>query len=88
MEQLREAAGTPSEDPQLRQMLATHVHCGEVMRLVAAEPPAAEPPAAGQSTAGQSTAGQPPAGPPSGRNDGGLLTYRCACGFSFDDRQE
>ena len=73
MEQLREAAGTPSEDPQLRQMLATHVHCGEVMRLVAAEPPAA----------GQSTAG-----PPSGRNDGGLLTYRCACGFSFDDRQE
>lgn len=78
MEQLREAAGTPSEDPQLRQMLATHVHCGEVMRLVAAEPPAAEPPAAGQSAAG----------PPSGRNDGGLLTYRCACGFSFDDRQE
>ena len=78
MEQLREAAGTPSEDPQLRQMLATHVHCGEGMRLVAAEPPAA----------GQSTAGQPPAGPPSGRNDGGLLTYRCACGFSFDDRQE
>ena len=83
MEQLREAAGTPSEDPQLRQMLATHVHCGEVMRLVAAEPPAAEPPAAGQSTAGHS-----PARPPSGRNDGGLLTYRCACGFSFDDRQE
>ena len=73
MEQLREAAGTPSEDPQLRQMLATHVHCGEVMRLVAAEPPAT---------------GQSAAGPPSGRNDGGLLTYRCACGFSFDDRQE
>ena len=78
MEQLREVAGTPSEDPQVRQMLATHVHCGEVMRLVAAEPPAA----------GQSPAESSAARPPSGRNDGGLLTYRCACGFSFDDRQE
>lgn len=73
MEQLREVAGTPSEDPQVRQMLATHVHCGEVMRLVAAEPAVEESSAARR---------------PSGRNDGGLLTYRCACGFSFDDRQE
>ncbi|CAN7236279.1 hypothetical protein LJR013_000906 [Pseudarthrobacter oxydans] len=50
-----------AEDPQLRRMLATHVHCGEPMQLVAA-----------------------PGEGPAAKNDGGLLTYRCACGFSFD----
>ena len=50
-----------AEDPQLRRMLATHIHCGEPMQLVAA-----------------------PGEGPAAKNDGGLLTYRCACGFSFD----
>lgn len=27
------------EDPQLRQMMTTHIHCGEVMELVAVQPP-------------------------------------------------
>jgi hypothetical protein len=45
-------------------MLATHIHCGEEMQLVAAGPV--------------------PAGTADGKNDGGVLTYRCACGFSFD----
>lgn len=49
-------------DPLLRRMLATHMHCGEQMHLVASAP----------------------AGLTDGKNDGGLLTYRCACGFSFD----
>jgi hypothetical protein len=53
------------EDPQLRRMLTTHVHCGEPMRLV---------------SAGQVQ----PAGARQENYDGGLLTYRCACGFSFD----
>ncbi|WP_156507393.1 hypothetical protein [Arthrobacter sp. OY3WO11] len=57
-----------AEDPQLRRMLATHVHCGEPMRLV--------------------SAGQvPPAEVREENHDGGLLTYRCACGFSFDHRE-
>jgi len=49
-------------------MLATHIHCGEPMRLV--------------------SAGQvPPAGARQENHDGGPLTYRCACGFSFDHRE-
>lgn len=60
---------SPSEDPLLRRMLATHIHCGEAMQLVAAVETS-------------------PAGLPDRKNDGGLLTYRCACGFSFDQRQE
>lgn len=55
----------PLEDPHLLEMMATHVHCGEVMQLVSAGQPEA-------------------AGFRDGKNDGGLLTYRCACGFSFD----
>ncbi|WP_258803163.1 hypothetical protein [Pseudarthrobacter sp. NS4] len=58
-----------AEDPQLRRMLATHIHCGEVMQLVAAGQPV--------STEGQQ-----------GMNDGGVLTYRCACGFSFDKGED
>lgn len=54
----------PSEDPQLRRMLASHIHCGQPMQLVTVNPT-----------------------PPEERNDGDLLTYRCACGFSFDQRQ-
>lgn len=57
-----------TEDPQLRRMLATHVHCGEPMRLVSA-------------------AQVPPAEAREGNHDGGPLTYRCACGFSFDHRE-
>ncbi len=57
------------EDPQLRRMLATHVHCGEPMQLVSVDPARLEE------------------GPP-GKNDGGLGTYRCACGFSFDQRRD
>ncbi|MGY2744445.1 hypothetical protein ACVWZ8_001562 [Arthrobacter sp. UYCu723] len=30
----------------------------------------------------------PSVGLPEEKNDGGLLTYRCACGFSFDRRQD
>lgn len=25
---------------------------------------------------------------PAGKNDGGLATYRCACGFGFDQRRD
>lgn len=25
---------------------------------------------------------------PAGKNDGGLAVYRCACGFSFDQRRD
>lgn len=53
-----------SEDPQLRRMLASHIHCGQPMQPVTVDP-----------------------APPEERNDGDLLTYRCACGFSFDQRQ-
>lgn len=71
MAQLRgTAAERHSEDPLLRRMLTTHIHCGEAMQLVAAD--------------GTS----PVAGLPDGKIDGALLTYRCACGFSFDRRQE
>lgn len=31
-------SGPPSEDPQVRRMLASHMHCGEPMQLVAADP--------------------------------------------------
>lgn len=53
------------EDPQLRQMLATHIHCGQPMTLVTANP-------------------APAVGGPVDKDDDGQLTYRCACGFSFD----
>ena len=70
MAQPREAAlGMASEDPQLRRMLATHIHCGEAMQLVAADETS-------------------PVKLQDGKNDGGLLTYRCACGFVFDQRQD
>lgn len=58
------ARARPSEDPQLRRMLASHIHCCQPMQLVTGDP-----------------------APPGERNDGDLLTYRCACGFSFDQRQ-
>ena len=56
-----------AEDPELRRMLATHMHCGEPMQLVGGEP--------APFTEGQEAG-----------CDGGVLTYRCACGFSFDHR--
>lgn len=54
------------EDPQLRRMLTSRVHCGEEMQQVTVMP--GEPAMEG--------------------NDGGMITYRCACGFSFDQRQD
>ncbi|XTR52315.1 hypothetical protein ACOM2C_01970 [Pseudarthrobacter sp. So.54] len=59
------ARARPSEDPQLRRMLTSHIHCGQPMQLVTVNP-----------------------APPEERNDGDLLTYSCACGFSFDQRQD
>ena len=55
------------EDPELRRMLATHVHCGEEMLVV--------PPADG-------------AGPEERLDRAGRVTYRCSCGFSFDEKAE
>ncbi|WP_146031890.1 hypothetical protein [Arthrobacter sp. AFG7.2] len=55
------------EDPELRRMLATHMHCGEPMQLVNGA--IALLPGGKEET-----------------YDGGVLTYRCACGFSFDHR--
>ena len=57
----------PSQDPQLRRMLTSHVHCGQDMEVVAVHPalPGVRTPA---------------------KNDHSLRTYRCACGFSFDQR--
>ena len=64
--QIRGASrGRPSDDPQLRRMLTTHIHCGQEMQFVIADP-----------------------APPKERVDEGLLTYRCFCGFSFDQRQD
>jgi len=63
------AQGTASEDPQLRRMLATHIHCGQAMTLLNADP--------ALSIEGSVD-----------EDDGGQLTYRCACGFSFDQPQD
>lgn len=69
-EQLRRAARRgPSEDPQLHRMLASHIHCGQVMQLVTAGPVV---PNEGVAE----------------KKDIGLRTYRCLCGFSFDQRQD
>ena len=63
-ELLRGAArGLPLEDPQLRRMLTSHIHCGQEMQLVSTDP---------------ALPGEPT------KNGVSLLTYRCACGFSFD----
>lgn len=68
-EQFMEATrARPTDDPQLRRMLTTHIHCGEHMKLERVDPT------------------RPNKGL-EGTNDGGLLTYRCACGFSFDQRR-
>ena len=70
-EQLRRAARRgPSEDPQLHRMLASHIHCGQVMQLVTTGPVVANEEVVAE------------------KADGGLLTYRCSCGFSFDQRQD
>lgn len=61
--------GRPSEDPQLRDMLTSHIHCGQDMQLVMVHP----------ALPGDRT---------TPKNDGSLLTYRCACGFSFDHRSD
>lgn len=70
-EQLRCAAarGVPPEDPELRRMLTSHIHCGQKMQLVTMTPV----------LPGEQT---------EAKNDDGLLTYRCACGFSFDQRPD
>lgn len=69
-EQPRGAArARPSDDPQLRRMLASHIHCGQVMQPVTVDPALLKEGVAD-------------------RSDGVLLTYRCSCGFSFDQRQD
>ena len=55
------------DDPLLRRMLTSHMHCGQEMQPVIVDP----------ALPGEQTAA---------KNDGSLLTYRCACGFSFDQR--
>lgn len=57
--------GRPSEDPQLRRMLTSHVHCGQDMELIIVHPVL-------------------PGDRTTAKNDRSLHTYRCACGFSFD----
>lgn len=54
---------TPTEDPELHRMMASHIHCGQPMQLLTVD-----------------------SATPEERNDGGLLTYRCVCGFRFDQR--
>lgn len=69
-EQLRGAArGTPPEDPELRRMLTSHIHCGQEMQLVTMPPVL-------------------PSEQTATKNDDSLLTYRCACGFSFEKRPD
>ena len=51
-------------------MLASHIHCGQVMQLVTA----------GSVVPNEEVVAE--------KADGGLLTYRCSCGFSFDQRQD
>jgi hypothetical protein len=60
--------GRSSEDPDLRRMLNSHVHCGEQMQLIIVHP-------------------APPGDQTTAQNDRSLHTYRCACGFSFDQRR-
>lgn len=60
---------SPSEDPELRRMLTSHIHCGEEMQLLIVHPAR-------------------PGDPTTAKNDGSLLTYRCPCGFSFDQRRD
>lgn len=57
--------GGPSDDPQLREMLTSHIHCGQPMQPVTVD-----------------------MAPLEESRGGGLLTYRCACGFCFDQRQD
>jgi len=61
--------GRPSEDPQLRRMLTSHVHCGQDMELIIVHP----------ALPGDRTTAS---------HDRRLHTYRCACGFSFDQRSD
>ena len=69
-ELLRGAAhGLPLEDPQLRRMLTSHIHCGQEMQLVSTDPAL-------------------PGKPTAANNGASLLTYRCTCGFSFDQRPD
>ncbi|QDG63758.1 hypothetical protein [Pseudarthrobacter sp. NIBRBAC000502771] len=65
----REVQWMASDDPQLRRMLATHIHCGEDMQPVA-------------------RAGAGTDGPEDSKDAAGQVTYRCACGFSFDEKAE
>lgn len=57
--------GRGSEDPDVRRMLTSHIHCREEMQLIIAHP-------------------APPGDRTMAKNDRSPLTYRCACGFSFD----
>ncbi|MGK3647153.1 hypothetical protein [Pseudarthrobacter enclensis] len=59
---------TSAEDPQLRLMLATHIHCGEPMQAL-------------HPTTTDSVGPHHSPGP-------GILTYRCFCGFRFEEKQD
>lgn len=66
--------GISLDDPDLRRMLVTHIHCGEIMQPI----PAPEGSAGGTvDTLGP----RPNASDPS-------VTYRCACGFSCDGQPD
>jgi hypothetical protein len=69
-------SGRSDDDPDLRRMLATHMHCGEPMHLI--QPSELPLWAAAPETATVSTTGQAME----------TLTYRCACGFTLDHRPE
>ena len=67
--------GRSDDDPDLRRMLVSHMHCGEPMHLIQASelPLWAAPETATVSITGQATE---------------TLTYRCACGFTLEHRLE
>lgn len=61
-------------DPEIERMLTAHIHCGEEMTLIVPEDPRHA------TTDDRAVAG------PARRNGAG--TYRCFCGFSFDQGRE
>ena len=63
-----------ARDPEIERMLTAHVHCGEEMTLIVPEDPR------------QTDTDDHGVAVPARRN--GLGTYRCFCGFSFDQGRE
>lgn len=67
--------GTPEEDPGVRRMLASHVHCAEPMQLIHV----ADQPLWADASETLTTAGMGPV------QDTAM--YQCACGFRLDEEQ-